>query len=130
MNIETARDYCLSLPLVNEDFPFDETTLVFRIGGKIFAMMDLEKTEWFVLKCAPEYAIELRERYPEIAPAWHMNKKHWNQLNLFGTLSDDLICSLIRHSYNQVVLKMPRKYRDEAGIRPVADEGWIKGDQI
>jgi len=61
MNIETARDYCLSLPLVNEDFPFDETTLVFRIGGKIFAMMDLEKTEWFVLKCAPEYAIELRE---------------------------------------------------------------------
>ena len=130
MNIETARDYCLSLPLVNEDFPFDETTLVFRIGGKIFAMMDLEKTEWFVLKCAPEYAIELRERYPEIAPAWHMNKKHWNQLNLFGTLSDDLICSLIRHSYNQVVLKMPRKYRDEAGIRSVADEGWIKGDQI
>lgn len=130
MNIETARDYCLSLPLVNEDFPFDETTLVFRIGGKIFAMMDLEKTEWFVLKCAPEYAIELRERYPEIAPAWHMNKKHWNQLNLFGTLPDDLICSLIRHSYNQVVLKMPRKYRDEAGIRPVADERWIKGDQI
>ena len=79
MDIESAREYCLALPQTTEDFPFDETTLVFRIGGKIFAMMDLENTEWFVLKCQPEYAIELRERHPEIVPAWHMNKKHWNQ---------------------------------------------------
>lgn len=121
MDIETVRDYCLSLPLVTEDFPFDETTLVFRIGGKIFAMMDLERTEWFVLKCAPEYAIELRERYPEIAPAWHMNKKHWNQLNLFGSLSDELVCSLICHSYNEVVKKMPKRVRMEAGIQFLLD---------
>lgn len=117
MDIETVRDYCLSLPLVTEDFPFDETTLVFRIGGKIFAMMDLERTEWFVLKCAPEYAIELRERYPEIAPAWHMNKTHWNQLNLFGSLPDELVCSLICHSYNEVVKKIPKSVRMEAGIQ-------------
>ena len=56
MNIESAREYCLSLPQVTEDFPFDETTLVFRIGGKIFAMLDLENTEWFVLKCQPVVA--------------------------------------------------------------------------
>lgn len=124
MNIEDARDYCLALPQVTEDFPFDETTLVFRIGGKIFAMMDLENTEWFVLKCKPEYALELRERYLEIAPAWHMNKKHWNQLDLFGSLPDRLIHSLIRHSYNEVVKKMPRKLKNEANIRPLpGDDG-------
>ena len=111
MNIESAREYCLSLPQVTEDFPFDETTLVFRIGGKIFAMLDLENTEWFVLKCQPEYAIELRERYPDIAPAWHMNKKHWNQLNLYGNLPDDLVQSLIQHSYDEVVKKMSKKQR-------------------
>ena len=111
MNIESAREYCLSLPQVTEDFPFDETTLVFRIGGKIFAMLDLENTEWFVLKCQPEYAIELRERYPDIAPAWHMNKKHWNQLNLYGDLPDDLVQALIQHSYDEVVKKMSKKQR-------------------
>ena len=111
MNIESAREYCLSLPQVTEDFPFDETTLVFRIGGKIFAMLDLENTEWFVLKCQPEYAIELRERYPDIAPAWHMNKKHWNQLNLYGNLPDDLVQTLIQHSYDEVVKKMSKKQR-------------------
>ena len=122
MDIEIARDYCLSLPQVTEDFPFDETTLVFRIGGKIFAMMDLENTEWFVLKCEPEYAIELREHYPEIAPAWHMNKKYWNQLNLFGQLPDNLICSLIRHSYNEVVKKIPKTMKKETGINLLNDE--------
>lgn len=116
MNIETARDYCLSLPQATEDFPFDETTLAFRIGGKIFAMMDLEKTEWFVLKCEPEYALDLRECYPEIAPAWHMNKKYWNQLNLFGSLPDALVQSLIRHSYNEVVKRMPKRMRTEMNM--------------
>lgn len=113
MNIESTREYCLSLPQVTEDFPFDETTLVFRVGGKIFAMIDLEDTTWFVLKCEPDYALDLRERHPEIAPAWHMNKKHWNQINLFGTLPDSLIQSLVRHSYNEVVKKMPKRVREE-----------------
>ena len=75
MNIEIIRDYCLSLPRVTKDFPFDETTFVFRIAGKIFAMIDLDNTEWFVLKCDPEYAIDLREKYQEISGTWHMNKK-------------------------------------------------------
>lgn len=112
MNIESVRDYCLSLPMATEDFPFDETTLVFRVLGKIFAMVDLDDTEWFVLKCDPDYALELRDRHTEIAPAYHMNKKHWNQLNLFGMLPDELVQSLIRHSYNLVVSKLPRKLKD------------------
>lgn len=112
MNIEEVRDYCLSLPYVTEDFPFDESTLAFRIEGKIFAMVDLEKTEWFVLKCDPEYAIELREEHMEISGAWHMNKKYWNQLNLFGALSESLVKKLIRHSYNEVLKKLPKKVRE------------------
>ena len=111
MNIETVREYCLSLPMATEDFPFDETTLAFRVYGKIFAMVDLERTEWFVLKCNPDYALELREMHPEIAPAWHMNKKHWNQINLFGMLSDEMIQSLIKHSYEEVVKKLPKKFK-------------------
>ena len=112
MNIESVRDYCLSLPMATEDFPFDETTLVFRVFGKIFAMVDLDDTEWFVLKCDPDYALELRDRHTELAPAYHMNKKPWNQLNLFGMLPDELVQSLIRHSYNLVVSKLPRKVKE------------------
>lgn len=113
MNIESVRDYCLSLPVTTEDFPFDETTLAFRVLGKIFAIIDLEDTEWFVLKCDPDYALELRESHAEITPAYHMNKRHWNQLNLFGTLSDELVQSLIRHSYSLVVSKLPKKLKVE-----------------
>ena len=122
MNIEEVRDYCLSLPYATEDFPFDETTLAFRIEQKIFAMVDLERTEWFVLKCDPEYAIDLRDKYPEISGAWHMNKKYWNQLNLFGSLPDGLVKHLIVHSYNEVVRKLPRKVRDERHIAPLSIE--------
>lgn len=111
MNVESIREYCLALPMVSEDFPFDETTLVFRVQGKIFAMIDLEDTTWFVLKCDPDYALELRDRYAEIAGAWHMNKRHWNQVNLFGSLSDSLIESLIRHSYALVVSKLPKRIK-------------------
>ena len=116
MDIESVRNYCLSLPHATEDFPFDESTLVFRIGGKIFAMIDLENAEWFVLKCEPDYAIELRDRYAEITGAWHMNKKHWNQLNLFGSLTDAFIRNLICHSYNEVVKKISKKFRIEKDI--------------
>ena len=116
MNIESIRDYCLTLPRVTEDFPFDETTLVFRIEGKIFAMIDLERHEWLTLKCDPEYAEVLREHHTEIAGAWHMNKRYWNMLNLVGNLSNNLICHLIRHSYNQVVKKISRRIRESIGL--------------
>jgi predicted DNA-binding protein (MmcQ/YjbR family) len=122
MDIESVRTYCLSLPQATEDFPFDETTLAFRVGGRIFAMLDLERTEWFVLKCEPSYALELREQYVEISGAWHMNKRHWNQLNLFGMLSNRLVEHLICHSYNEVVKKIPKRTKAELGLQCVAEE--------
>lgn len=109
MNVESLREYCLSLPLATEDFPFDETTLVFRVVGKIFAMLDLERPDVVSLKCNPDYALQLREEHPEISGAWHMNKKYWNQVNLSGHLEDELVQGLVRHSYAEVVKKLTRK---------------------
>ncbi len=116
MNIEVIRDYCLSLPKVTEDFPFDDTTLVFRVADKIFAIIDLLKTDSLVVKCNPQTAIELREKYEEIAGAYHMNKRYWNQINLAGNLSDRFIFQQIRHSYNEVIRKIPRKETIEQGL--------------
>ena len=91
MNIESIREYCLSLPLATEAFPFDERTLAFRIFDKIFACVDLERPEWVTMKCNADYAVELREEHSEIEGAWHWNKKYWNQVNLYGSLEDDFI---------------------------------------
>ena len=113
MNVESLREYCLSLPLATEDFPFDETTLVFRVVGKIFAMLDLERPDVVSLKCNPDYALQLREEHPEISGAWHMNKKYWNQVNLSGHLEDEFVQGLVRHSYAEVVKKLTRKERAE-----------------
>lgn len=113
MNIETFRQYCLSLPLVTEDMPFDDRTLVFRVLGKIFACVDFERSEWATLKCNSDYALELRDEHPEIEGAWHWNKKYWNQVNMYGSLSDDFVKSLIRHAYREVVAKLRKKDRLE-----------------
>ena len=113
MNVESLREYCISLPLATEDFPFDETTLVFRVVGKIFAMLDLERPDVVSLKCNPDYALQLREEHPEISGAWHMNKKYWNQVNLSGHLEDEFVQGLVRHSYAEVVKKLTRKERAE-----------------
>lgn len=86
MDIKQIRHYCLSLPQTSEDFPFDEDALAFRVMDKIFAMISLSNPEWFVLKCHPDLALQLRENHHEIQAAWHMNKKYWNQINIFGTL--------------------------------------------
>ena len=123
MDIEDIREYCLSLPQTAEYFPFDETTLAFKVANKIFAMIALENTEWFVLKCQPDYALDLREKHLDIKGAWHMNKKYWNQLNLMGSLPDSLVRQLIRHSYNEVVKKLPKKICRENAIStlPIED---------
>ena len=118
MNVESVRDYCLSLPLATEDFPFDETTLVFRVLGKIFAMIDLEDTTWFVLKCDPEYALELREHYVAIEGAYHFNKKYWNQVFLDGDVDDKLLKQLIDHSVEEVLKKFTKKMRTEYEALP------------
>ena len=111
MNIESVREYCLSLPFATEDFPFDETTLVFRVLNKIFACVDLERSGYVTLKCESDYALELRDKYEEIEGAWHWNKKYWNQVCLDGRLDDAFLEGLIRHSYSEVVKKLKRQER-------------------
>lgn len=114
MNIEDARLYCLSKENATEDFPFDETVLVFRIEGKIFACVDLTNTSWFCVKCDPERAIILREEWEQIAAAWHWNKKYWNQLDI-AHLPDELVQECIDHSYDEVLKKLPKKTRIKYG---------------
>ncbi len=111
MNIESFRDYCLSKKGVTEDFPFDEETLVFKVMGKIFTLTDVSIFKSVNLKCDPEWSIELRERYPEIVPGYHMNKKHWNTVSMTGSLSDTFIEELILHYYNLVVAKLPKSLK-------------------
>tara|TARA_R110002096_G_scaffold183757_16_gene361950 strand:- start:931 stop:1284 length:354 start_codon:yes stop_codon:yes gene_type:complete len=115
MDIESYRDYCLALPGVAEDFPFNETALVFKVLGKMFALTDVDKFESINLKCDPIRAIELREEYEEIIPGYHMNKKHWNTVAVIGSLEDGLILELIKHSYDLVVEKLPAK--DKAQLK-------------
>ena len=113
MNIEDIREYCLQKAYTDEAFPFDETTLVFRLMGKIFACVDLERPNLVVLKCEPDYALELRDQYRGIEGAWHWNKRHWNQIYFDRDVPDTLIRSLIDHSYEQVYKKIPRKVKAE-----------------
>ena len=116
MNIEEFRVYCLGKPMVTEEFPFDETTLVFKVCGKIFALTGLEQVEFEVnLKCDPERALELREEYESISAGFHMNKKHWNTLRVDGSFPDDLFRDLIDHSYDMVVKGLPKHLRDQLG---------------
>ena len=110
MNIESVREYCLTKKGTNESFPFDDDTLVFKVGGKIFACILLINPDRLILKCDTEFAVELREKYLFIEPAWHFNKKYWNQINLLSA-TDSLICDLIDHSYDEVVKKLPKKIK-------------------
>jgi len=99
MDIVSLRDYCISKEGVTESLPFGDDTLVFKKRGKIFALVNLEGELSLNLKCDPSYAIELRERYSSVIPGYHMNKKHWNTINLDGTVPDKEIFSWIDHSY-------------------------------
>ena len=111
MNIEEYRNYCLNKPGVTEDFPFDSQTLVFKVGGKMFALADIDTFESINLKCDPELAIELREKYESVLPGYHMNKKHWNTVNIDGTINDNLIYEWIDHSYDLVFNNLPLKIK-------------------
>lgn len=102
MDIESLRDYCLGKKDVTEGLPFGDDTLVFKRHGKIFALVSLEGELSINLKCDPLLAIELRERYPSVSPGYHMNKKHWNTVNIDGTVADRDIFAWIDHSYDLI----------------------------
>ena len=111
MNIESFRQYCLSLPLVTEDMPYDDTVVAFRLKNKIFACLFLDKPDIVVMKCDAAQAIDLRERYSGIEPAYHCNKKYWNQVYLDRDVPEDLIRQLARHAWEEVNKKLPKKDR-------------------
>lgn len=115
MSIEEIRNYCLSLPYAAETMSFDDTTLVYKVGGKWFAVADIIDHNKVVVKCDPDLAIELRDIHEEVTAAWHFNKRHWNSISLIGDLADSFIYEQIYNSYLLVIEKnvVPRALRLE-----------------
>ena len=113
MNIETLREYCLSKKGTSESFPFGEVTLVFKVMSKMFALTNLDGDLTVNLKCDQEKAIELREKYPFVLPGYHMNKKHWNTIQITEFVPDKLIMKWVDHSYNLVVQSLTKKLKEE-----------------
>jgi predicted DNA-binding protein (MmcQ/YjbR family) len=112
MDIESLREYCLLKKAVKEEFPFGDSTLVFKVRGKIFLIVSLDQSPLqFNVKCDPEWAIELREAYEAVLPGYHMNKKHWNTVLVDGRLGEKMLREMIDHSYERVVKSLSQKDR-------------------
>jgi predicted DNA-binding protein (MmcQ/YjbR family) len=111
MDIESYRDFCLSLPHVTEGFPFDTKTLVFKVKQKMFALTDVNSFESINLKCDPDQAVLLREKYEAVLHGYHMSKVHWNTILMDGSINDKLIQQWIKNSYQLVVNTLPKKDR-------------------
>lgn len=109
MDLESIRQYALQKPEVTESFPFGESTLVFKVLGKMFLLMSLEGDFTICAKCDPEQAIILREQFPFVQPGYHMNKQYWNTIAIDSPINDFQIRSWIDHSYEEVVKKLPQK---------------------
>ena len=114
MNIEELRTFCLSLKGATEDMPFEDEYLMFRIFGKWFTVVPLDDEELKIsVKCDPEEAILLREKYKSVEAAWHFNKKYWNSIVLNQDMDDETVKQWIRHSLDQVLKKLPKKLQQE-----------------
>src|SRR3982751_930178 len=104
MHLESFRDYCLKKPHVTEGTPFGEDVLVFKVAGKMFALAALDEVPATAnLKCDPDRALELRDRYEQVRPGYHMNKKHWNTVDLAGSIPRAELRKMVDHSYELVV---------------------------
>ncbi len=113
MNIEQVREYCLKKKGVTEELPFDEDSPVYKVMGKIFLIGSLTPPFTINVKCDPEKAIELRERYPAVTPGYHTNKLHWNTVEIEGTVKNSLIEEWIDHSYDLVVNGLKKSLKEE-----------------
>lgn len=112
MTRDEVLDLCTDLPGAVEDYPFGDEVAVFKVEGKMFALVSLTGEPGTVnLKCDPELALELRARHPAVRPGYHQNKRHWNTVELDGSLADDDIREMIHHSYQLVVRRLPREKR-------------------
>lgn len=113
MNIEVIREYCLSKPGVTEGFPFDDTTLVFKVMGKIFCIANLDGELGLSLKNSPEKVVEMRESFSCVLPGYHMSKIHWNLVMVDQSVTRDQLFTWIDESYERVVDGLPRKSKEE-----------------
>lgn len=114
MNLQELKNYCLSKKGAHEDFPFDNETLVFKVGGKMFALTNINEKELKVnLKCDPMMAQDLRREYTAIKPGYHMNKTHWNTVEIDGSIEDKIIKMLIDISYDLVFKGLKKKERED-----------------
>jgi len=113
MDLEQFREYCLSKVAATESMPFGEDVLVFKVAGKIFALAALNEIPATVnLKCDPDLALELRDRYEQVQPGYHMNKKHWNTVEIGSGVPEAELRKMIEHSYDLVVRALPKAQRD------------------
>ncbi len=117
MNIEELRNYCLSFAETTEGFPFDEKALVFKVFNKMFLLTNIDDFNSINIKCDPEFALERRETYPEVTPGYHMNKKHWNTVNINQSIGDETLKKWIKESYNLVVKALPKKTQQKVTPR-------------
>ncbi len=124
MNIESFSEYSLSLNGATEDCAFGPDTILFRLCHKIFACINTERSEVAVLKCAPEYAAELRAHYAGISGAWHWNKRHWNDVRFDADVDDGLLRRLVDHAYEEVRKSLPKKTLYNF---PDLPDGWRHG---
>jgi predicted DNA-binding protein (MmcQ/YjbR family) len=113
MNIEQVREYCMKKKGVTEELPFDEDSPVYKVMGKIFLIASLTPPFTINVKCDPEKAVELRERYPAVTPGYHMNKLHWNTIEIEGTVKNSLIEEWIDHSYELVVKGLKKSLKEK-----------------
>lgn len=114
MNAENLRDYCTAKPGVTESFPFDDVTLVFKVGDKMFALLDTEgRPTTIALKCDPERAVQLREEFAAVQPGYHLNKKHWNTVTLDGSVRNGEVQAWIDHSYELVRSGLPKAVQNQ-----------------
>lgn len=113
MNIETVREYCLSKLNVEETLPFGPDVIVFKVSGKMFLLLPLNTDLLqFNVKCDPDLAIELRERYDCVQPGYHMNKQHWNTVVVDSTVSSKILKEWIDDSYNLIASSLPKKKKN------------------
>jgi predicted DNA-binding protein (MmcQ/YjbR family) len=113
MEADVFRVYCLKKPGATEGTPFGPDNIVFKVGGKMFALLALDEVPAVVnLKCDPDRALELRDRYDQVQPGYHMNKKHWNRVEIASGIPEAEIRKMIDHSYELVVQSLPKKKRE------------------
>ena len=111
--MEILREYMLSKPCTTDDFPFGPQAMVFKVAGKIFGIMPWEENPISIsLKCDPDRAVQLREQYPGITGAYHLDKTHWNGVKMDDSVSMDLVRELMDHSYELITASLPKKVRE------------------